>query len=66
MAKKKAAAPEELTIYKTRVKAMAKDKGFRVSGEFITEFDKAVRELLMKAIKRAEAEGRKTLLPRHV
>ena len=66
MAKRKAAAAEELTIYKTRVKSMAKDKGFRVSGEFIVEFDKAVRELLMKAIKRAEAEGRKTLLPRHV
>ncbi len=66
MAKKKAAAAEELTIYKTRVKAIAKEKGFRVSGDFITEFDKAVRELLMKAIKRAESEGRKTLLPRHV
>ncbi|MEX0569394.1 MAG: hypothetical protein Q6363_009630 [Candidatus Njordarchaeota archaeon] len=66
MAKKKAAAPEELTIYKTRIKSMAKDKGFRVSGDFVVEFDKAVRELLQKAIKRAESEGRKTLLPRHV
>lgn len=66
MAKKKAAAPEELTIYKTRIKAIAKEKGFRVSGEFITEFDKAVRELLEKAIKRAQQENRKTLLPRHV
>ena len=65
MAKKKAAG-EELMIYKTRVKAIAKEKGYRVSADFITEFDKAVRELLEKAIKRAEAEGRKTLLPRHV
>lgn len=68
MAKKKAAAkaPEELTIYKTRIKTIAKEKGFRVSGEFIAAFDKAVREILDKAIKRAESEGRKTLLPRHV
>ncbi|MCR8432692.1 MAG: hypothetical protein NDP13_03230 [Crenarchaeota archaeon] len=57
---------EELTIYKTRIKTIAKEKGFRVSGEFIIAFDKAVRELLEKAIKRAEMEQRKTLLPRHV
>lgn len=66
MAKKKKATPEELVIYKTRIKQIAKEKGFRVSGEFVAAFDKAVRELLDKAIKRAESEGRKTLLPRHV
>jgi len=64
--KKKTEAPEELTVYKTRIKAIAKEKGFRVSGEFIIAFDKAVRELLEKAMKRAEMEQRKTLLPRHV
>ncbi|MCR8487832.1 MAG: hypothetical protein NDP22_05450, partial [Crenarchaeota archaeon] len=53
---------EELTIYKIRIKTIAKEKGFRVSGEFIIAFDKAVRELLEKAIKRAEMEQRKTLL----
>lgn len=57
---------EELTVYKTRVKTIAKEKGFRITGEFIIAFDRVIRDLLERAIRRAEAEGRKTLLPRHI
>ena len=53
-------------VHKARIKVIAKEKGFRITGEFIIAFDKAIRELLERAIRRAEAEGRKTLLPKHI
>jgi len=60
---KESPAEEGLTIYKARIKALVKEKGFRISREFIIAFDRAVRELLEKAIRRGEIERRKTLLP---
>ncbi|MGQ4834383.1 MAG: hypothetical protein ACP6IS_10880 [Candidatus Asgardarchaeia archaeon] len=56
----------DLIVYKSKVQEMAKAKGFKVSEKFYEAFDKAVKELLEKAMKRAEAEGKKTLMDRHV
>jgi len=38
-------------------------KGFRISPQFFAALDKAVAELVVKATKRAKANGRKTLRP---
>ncbi len=57
--------PEELSIHE-RIKVLVEEKNFRISDDFIQEFDRAVMELLKRAIRRGEIERRKTLLPRHV
>ena len=53
-------------IYKSKVQELAKKKGFKVSEKFYDALNKAVEELVEKAMKRAEAEGKKTLMDRHV
>jgi len=66
LVRKRPVSEKELTVYKEKIKEIAQKKGFRISESFIAAFDRAVRELLEKAIKRGEIEGRKTLLPRHI
>lgn len=56
----------ELMIYKSKVQELAKKNGFKVSEKFYDALNKAVEELVEKAMKRAEAEGKKTLMDRHV
>ncbi len=56
----------ELLVYKSKVQEIAKKKGFKVSEKFYEALSKAVEELVKKAMTRAEKEGKKTLLERHV
>lgn len=56
----------ELLVYKSKVQEIAKKGGFKVSEKFYEALSKAVEELIKKAMKRAEKEGKKTLLDRHV
>ena len=56
----------DLMVYKSKVHELVKAKGFKVSEKFYEALDKAVKELVEKAMARAEAEGKKTLMPRHV
>lgn len=58
---KKAAAPAELIISKSRTKAAVKK--CNVSGDFYGALDKAVRTLIGEAEKRALDNKRKTLRP---
>lgn len=49
-----------MIIVKTKVKEYAEN--FNVSGEFIDELNKHVKEIVKKSCKRAEANGRRTVM----
>ncbi|AMQ19473.1 hypothetical protein [Thermococcus peptonophilus] len=55
-------------LVKSKVKEFVKsvDPEMRVSPEFYDALEAEVKALVEKAIKRAQAEGRKTLYTRHV
>ncbi|BAD85229.1 hypothetical protein, conserved [Thermococcus kodakarensis KOD1] len=55
-------------LVKSKVKEFVKsvDPEMRVSPEFYDALEAEVKALVEKAIKRAQAEGRKTLYARHV
>jgi histone H3/H4 len=55
-------------LVKSKVKEFVKsvDPEMRVSPEFYDALEAEVKVLVEKAIKRAQAEGRKTLYARHV
>ena len=55
-------------IVKSKVKELVKniDPEMRVSPEFYDALEEEVKVLIEKAIKRAQAEGKKTLYARHV
>ncbi len=48
-------------VKKTEVREFVKKKGLRVSEEVFKALDKAVEEILKKAIERAKGNNRKTL-----
>ena len=51
------------TIVKSVVGELSKKAGVRVSADFYDALDKAVAELVAKAVKRAKENNRKTLMP---
>ncbi|WP_297474763.1 hypothetical protein [Thermococcus sp.] len=55
-------------IVKSKVKEAVKaiDPEMRVNPEFYDALEAELKVLIEKAIKRAQAEGKKTLYPRHV
>ncbi len=55
-------------IVKSKVKELVKsiDPEMRVSPEFYDALEEEIKALVEKAVKRAKAEGRKTLYARHV
>jgi len=55
-------------IVKSKVKEFVKslDREMRVSPEFYEALEDELKEIIEKAIRRARAEGRKTLYARHV
>ncbi len=55
-------------IVKSKVKEAIKaiDPEMRVNPEFYDALEAELKVLIEKAIKRAQAEGKKTLYPRHV
>lgn len=55
-----------LIVFKGRIEKIIKDKGFKASEKFYDALDEAAKELLERAIRRAEAEGRRVLLDRHI
>lgn len=55
-----------MMIKKSEVKAFAKEKGFRVSGEFLEALDEKVKEMILEAIEKAEKKKMKTLKARHL
>ncbi len=66
-------APKEVhdmaeLIVKSKVKELVKsfDEGMRVSPEFYDALEEELKVLVEKAVKRAQAEGKKTLYARHV
>ena len=50
----------DLLVVKAKIKDIVGD--YNVAGDFAEELDKQVRELVTKAVKRAEANGRKTVM----
>lgn len=63
MAKKAAAAKAEALFVKSKVREYIKSKGCNTSGELIDgdSLNNALIDILDKAIKRAKANGRKTV-----
>ncbi|WP_297506082.1 hypothetical protein [Thermococcus sp.] len=55
-------------LVKSKVKEFVKsiDPELRVSPEFYDALEEELKALIEKAVKRAKAEGRKTLYARHV
>ncbi|MDK2869112.1 MAG: hypothetical protein PWP39_347 [Pyrococcus sp.] len=55
-------------LVKSKVKEFVSsiDKDMRVSPEFYEALEAEVKALIEKAVKRAQAEGKKTLYARHV
>ncbi|MCD6372872.1 MAG: hypothetical protein J7L37_04920 [Thermococcus sp.] len=55
-------------IVKSKIKELVKsfDEGMRVSPEFYEGLEEEIKVLVEKAVKRAQAEGKKTLYARHV
>ncbi|MDI3475984.1 MAG: hypothetical protein PWQ79_1379 [Thermococcaceae archaeon] len=55
-------------IVKSKVKEFVKgvDEEMRVSPEFYDALEEELKALIEKAVKRAQAEGKKTLYARHV
>ncbi|AIU70766.1 hypothetical protein TEU_10710 [Thermococcus eurythermalis] len=55
-------------LVKSKVKELVKnlDPEMRVSPEFYDALEEELKVLVEKAVKRAKAEGRKTLYARHV
>ncbi|MHC4607821.1 MAG: hypothetical protein ACYTAF_12985 [Planctomycetota bacterium] len=51
----------EILIVQSKVKALAKKKGFRFSGEAVSSLSNAVKEVIEKAGKRAKANRRQTI-----
>jgi len=49
-----------MVIVKAKLKDLA--KGYNVSGDFATALDAKAKQLVVDAIKRAEANGRKTVM----
>ncbi|WP_297417572.1 hypothetical protein [Thermococcus sp.] len=55
-------------VVKSKVKEAVKavDPGMRVNPEFYDALEAELKVLVEKAVKRAQAEGKKTLYPRHI
>ncbi len=53
-------------ITKSVVAETAKKSGMRVSASVYNALDKAVQELLKKAVSRAKANGRKTIMDQDI
>ena len=47
-------------IVKSKVKELA--SGYNIAGDFAEELDKQAKELVKHAVRRAEANGRKTVM----
>jgi histone H3/H4 len=62
MAKKRAARRETFVVAST-VKSYVRGKGFNVSSELVAELSKRAQELLDRAAKRCEGNGRRTVRP---
>ena len=50
----------DLLVVRAKLKELA--KGYNVAGDFAEQLDKVVREEVKKALKRAEGNGRKTVM----
>jgi len=50
----------DLLVVKAKIKDVIGD--YNVAGDFADELDKLVREHIAKAVKRAEANGRRTVM----
>lgn len=48
-------------VIQSKVKDHARDKGARVSGDFIDELSREVEHLVNRAIERAQSNGRNTI-----
>jgi histone H3/H4 len=53
----------ELLVVQSKVRDIAKKKGFRFSGETITSLSKLVEQTVIKAGQRAKANRRQTIKP---
>jgi len=54
----------DLVIIKAKLKELV--RGYNMSSDFVEELDKMTKELISSALKRAEANGRKTVMGRDV
>ena len=61
MAKKVRAARRETFVVASKVKSYVREKGMNVSSELVSELSKRAQELLDRAAKRCEGNGRKTV-----
>ena len=52
-----------MLVVGSKVKAFVKEKGFNSSGDLGDALSKKVEEILTEAVKRTEANGRKTVRP---
>jgi len=55
-----------MMIKKSEVKAFAKEKGFRVSAEFLEALDEVVKKVILDAIEEAKKQKMKTLKAKHL
>lgn len=60
MAKKRAARRETFVVA-SKVKSYVREKGYNVSSELVAELSKRAQELLERAAKRCEGNGRRTV-----
>ena len=63
-AKKKTKAPQEPLIVASKVKSYVKASGMMSSREFLEGLNGSIREVIDKAVKRAQENKRSTVQPR--
>lgn len=63
MAKKARAARRETFVVASKVKSYVRQKGYNVSSELVAELSRRAQELLDRAAKRCEGNGRRTVRP---
>jgi hypothetical protein len=57
------AARKETFVVASKVKSYVRSKGFNVSSELVAELSRRAQELLDRATKRCEGNGRRTVRP---
>jgi hypothetical protein len=63
VAKKTRAARRETFVVASKVKNYVREKGFNVASELVNELSNRAQELLDRAAKRCEGNGRRTVRP---